>query len=581
MPKSQTYYTSLTDYGLEAVQKASFISQPLNITHLAIGDSAGSYYEPSGDMIALKGEKYRGEINRIYQDKNNPSLMIFEAIIPYTSGGYTIREAGLFDEDGKLFAIAKLAETVKPKSSEGEAKELYIRLIIEISNAANITFNMNSSAVFATHEWVTEYTDKFATYEWVTDNTIKKIIKNKEYRVPSQYATVQDCLADLHGAIITDDVLVSIILEKGLHIWDRTVEVEHVNGSRIQIIGEEVPTAFPTDADFTGDKATDEAMVRECFPVIIEFTGEGNALQVTAQLGRIANMAFIDKSNKKARSAILAGDNNYEDIRTLKGTRQAGIAMVKNFIGFGFGWTGITAHYSYVRCLPTTACVYNGTGFTSAQMGYLIAENTLSMYNSGHGYSAASNSYLDISGSKALKNNKDGINGSNAYIDANRVNISQNGLSGLYSRNSVVSVEKVIANENSHSGVISAFGSYTFGNWGQFHKNGRHGLEAYRGGFIHMSYLDIQFNEVHGIHFLNVSNIQLNDCTISHNKNLGIYVDRCGSITANNSTIKGNGNRPVSLHLWGQIEFLNSEIEGTPNPEFNVMNSYGGIIRKA
>lgn len=162
----QLYYTLVTDYGLGAMQNASFLNQKVELTHLAIGDGAGSLYEPQGSQKALKNEVYRGQLNHVYVDPDNPAMMVFECVIPQTSGGYTIREAGLFDADGNCFAIAKVAETVKPKLEEGAAKELYIRLILELSNTEAITIKIDPSIVLATQKWVSEL---FTPIEHISD----------------------------------------------------------------------------------------------------------------------------------------------------------------------------------------------------------------------------------------------------------------------------------------------------------------------------------------------------------------------------------------------------------------------------
>ncbi len=162
----QLYYTLITDYGLGAMQNASFLQQQVEISHLAIGDGAGGLYEPQGSQKTLKNEVYRGQLNHVYVDPDNSAMMVFECVIPQTSGGYTIREAGLFDTDGNLFAIAKVAETVKPKLEEGAAKELYIRLILELSNTEEVTIKIDPSIVLATQKWVTEL---FAPISHISD----------------------------------------------------------------------------------------------------------------------------------------------------------------------------------------------------------------------------------------------------------------------------------------------------------------------------------------------------------------------------------------------------------------------------
>lgn len=150
------YYTIVTDYGLKAIQEATLQGKKIEITHLAIGDGNGSSYELKADMNSLKNELYRTVVEEIKVDSENTAKISFQAIIPPSSGGYTIREAGLFDKEGKLFAIAKLADTIKPKIEQGAAKELKVKLILELSHSEAIDIAIDPSFVLASQKWINE-----------------------------------------------------------------------------------------------------------------------------------------------------------------------------------------------------------------------------------------------------------------------------------------------------------------------------------------------------------------------------------------------------------------------------------------
>lgn len=53
---AQDYIAYLTDIGLQKSVNEPVTGKKVNITHFAVGDGGGSYYMPSPDMTALKGE---------------------------------------------------------------------------------------------------------------------------------------------------------------------------------------------------------------------------------------------------------------------------------------------------------------------------------------------------------------------------------------------------------------------------------------------------------------------------------------------------------------------------------------------
>ncbi|XLM21028.1 phage tail protein, partial [Chromobacterium piscinae] len=87
-------------------------------------------------------------------DPANPNWIIAELVIPDEVGGFTIREVGVFDAAGALIAVGKFPESYKPVLADGANKQLYVRLIMEVSNAAAVTLQVDPSVVLATRATV-------------------------------------------------------------------------------------------------------------------------------------------------------------------------------------------------------------------------------------------------------------------------------------------------------------------------------------------------------------------------------------------------------------------------------------------
>jgi len=148
------YYTLLTPVGLAKVANAQLTQSKVAISHIAVGDSNGTNYPPTGNETALKKEKWRGSISSIAIDTANPNWIVVEAILPATVGGFTLREVALYDEVGDMIAIGNYPDTYKPVASDGSTMDLVLRTIIEVSNADSVTLKIDPNVVVASRKYV-------------------------------------------------------------------------------------------------------------------------------------------------------------------------------------------------------------------------------------------------------------------------------------------------------------------------------------------------------------------------------------------------------------------------------------------
>jgi len=151
----QDYYSIITNTGLiKEAQAGQIGGSPINLTQIAVGDSGGEHYEPDSTAVALVNELHRATLTSSVLDANNPNQLIIEGVIDEEVGPFYIREVGIFDSDGDLFAIGKYPETFKSNFASGSGKRLYIRMIIgfvstpnvEIMISENINFDPNFEA---------------------------------------------------------------------------------------------------------------------------------------------------------------------------------------------------------------------------------------------------------------------------------------------------------------------------------------------------------------------------------------------------------------------------------------------------
>ncbi len=150
----ETFYTLMTAAGLAKLANAQALGTSVDLATLKAGDSGGAYRDPTENDTEVVGEVWSGNVNRIFVDEQNPNWVVVEAVIPTDVGGFYIREVGVFDDAGDLIAVGKYPETYKPTLAAGSGKDLYIRMILEISNAADVELKIDPATVLASRQYV-------------------------------------------------------------------------------------------------------------------------------------------------------------------------------------------------------------------------------------------------------------------------------------------------------------------------------------------------------------------------------------------------------------------------------------------
>lgn len=145
------FYTLLTNAGLAAVTNAALTGTAVDVTEIAVGDGAGL---PVQSMTQLRHEVWRGAITRLAQSASDASVLECETRIPPDDGGWTVREIGLFDDNGTLLAIGNLPESYKPVLDSGSGKDMQLRMYILSSNADDVTVRIDPAIIMASQAFV-------------------------------------------------------------------------------------------------------------------------------------------------------------------------------------------------------------------------------------------------------------------------------------------------------------------------------------------------------------------------------------------------------------------------------------------
>jgi phage-related tail fiber protein len=151
------YYNILTNQGLALDAAAKAGGAALDFAQLAVGDGGGVYSDPLPTQIALVNEVWRGAVNRVYVPAANPNWVVIEARIPIADGGFDIREAAIFNAAGQMLGVGKYPLTTKPAVGSGSEKDLYVRMILQVTNAVEVVQTIDPTLVMASQQYVDEH----------------------------------------------------------------------------------------------------------------------------------------------------------------------------------------------------------------------------------------------------------------------------------------------------------------------------------------------------------------------------------------------------------------------------------------
>ncbi|EMR9946535.1 tail fiber protein [Escherichia coli] len=152
---TRKFKTIITDTGAKKLaQAAAPDGNPVRLTHMAVGDGGGTLPTPDSKQTHLVHEVWRHTVNRVILDATHQNRIIAELVIPPETGGFWIREIGVFDEHGDLIAVGNTAESYKPTVAEGSGRAQTFRTILTVSSTATVALTVDNTMVMATMDYV-------------------------------------------------------------------------------------------------------------------------------------------------------------------------------------------------------------------------------------------------------------------------------------------------------------------------------------------------------------------------------------------------------------------------------------------
>ncbi|ELO7511474.1 phage tail protein [Escherichia coli] len=154
---TRKFKTVITDTGAKKLaQAAAPDGKPVRLTHMAVGDGGGTLPTPDSKQTRLVHEVWRHTVNRVFLDATHQNRIIAELVIPPETGGFWIREIGVFDEHGDLIVVGNTAESYKPAVAEGSGRAQTFRTILTVSSTATVALTVDNTMVMATVDYVND-----------------------------------------------------------------------------------------------------------------------------------------------------------------------------------------------------------------------------------------------------------------------------------------------------------------------------------------------------------------------------------------------------------------------------------------
>ena len=245
---AEQFYTILTNVGKAKIANALPTGTKVNLTKMKIGDSNGTYYNPSESQTELVHKVYECNVTSVEVDESNPNWITITAAIPSDVGGFSIREVGVFDDSNSLIAIGKYPETYKPVASDGSVKELYIKMTLEVVNASSVELKIDPTIILATKKDVENINTK-------VEDVTSQLEHIEYYITPQMFGAKGDGVTDDTNAIkfmLSESKNKNILFPDGEYIISEQIITKADNDKNVSITLSDYCVIKANDA-FVGD----------------------------------------------------------------------------------------------------------------------------------------------------------------------------------------------------------------------------------------------------------------------------------------------------------------------------------------
>lgn len=299
------FKTIHTTYGLQRMAQAEATGVPINLVAMAVGDGGGNPVTPKANQTNLVREisDTRRTPNRIYQDPDDPTMLIAELVIPNDVSGFTMREVGVFDDTGALFAVGNLPDVYKPVPADGAFSDCVVRMQFIVTNSGVVTLQADPNVAVASQAWVINTMTPAKLFPGGLTGQILTKASNlpgdTEWRDPTQVHVVVNTIEE----------------EQVLAAGQLTVDLLKTNtiGLAIYVAGQRLPLIAGADGWQPHAANPTRAVLGKSYPAGTQLIAVQNepASQLEASLQQDQNLADLqDKGTARTNLGVYSKDES-------------------------------------------------------------------------------------------------------------------------------------------------------------------------------------------------------------------------------------------------------------------------------
>lgn len=146
---AQVYQAILTSQGSQRIADAALTGEPVGFSYMGVGDGNGLLPAVSAVQKGLVNELYRAPLNRLVIADRAENVIRAEMVMMPQVGGFWLREAALYDDNGVCLAVANLPPSYKPLLAEGSGRLQAVNLWIAVSNIASVELKADPAVIVA------------------------------------------------------------------------------------------------------------------------------------------------------------------------------------------------------------------------------------------------------------------------------------------------------------------------------------------------------------------------------------------------------------------------------------------------
>ena len=231
MPQEFEYFAILTNKGTEKMAAYLQSGKKIEIAFVVVGDGNGQIPMPDPARTALVNEVWRGPAQTVL-DQANKNVIKATSVIPTNVGGWNVREIGLIDGDGELFAIANAPGYPKISIADGINNDMQVGMRVAVSNRDGIVVTVDGTVIIATMQDIKNHDkDKKAHDGHFEDMTLHVSADDREnWDNPLLVATVNlnknGWSRDPDGVTYIQDVTAQLPLETVLANMDLAIKAD-------------------------------------------------------------------------------------------------------------------------------------------------------------------------------------------------------------------------------------------------------------------------------------------------------------------------------------------------------------------